>query len=46
MNGYKVFKKDKEVKDNKIMQANPVKSSFESPGKRLSMRSNQAAAKQ
>jgi hypothetical protein len=46
MNGDKVFKKDKEVKDNKIMQANPVKSNFESPGKRLSMRSNQSGAQQ
>ena len=32
--------------NNKIMQSSPEKSSFESPGKRLSMRSNQAAAKQ
>jgi hypothetical protein len=46
MNGDKVFKKDKEVKDNKIMQASPEKTNFESPGKRLSMRSNQAGAKQ
>lgn len=46
MNGDKVFKKDKGVKDNKIMQSSPEQSNFESPGKRLSMRAKQAGPQQ
>ena len=37
----KMFKKDKGVKDNKIMQANPVSKNQEIPGKRVSMRAQQ-----
>lgn len=42
----KLFKKDQSVTNNRIMQANRATVSFDSPGKRLSMRGKQSKPNQ